>query len=170
MKQGAISIGELPVTRYGPIWVGVTDRGLAAVIFDADEPTARASLHRSGYDPVRVDPTRTAEALSQIDEYLQGKRRKFDLPIDWAALTPFQEQVLRATIAIPYGQVTTYHAIARQLDKPGAARAVGRAEATNPIPLVIPCHRVIGSDGGLHGYGGPGGISMKAGLLEMEGK
>ncbi len=83
-------------------------------------------------------------------------------------MTPFQLQVLHLTTHIPYGQTSTYKDIAIQVGKPNAARAVGRVEATNPIPLVIPCHRVLGSDGSLHGYGGPGGIKLKAWLLQLE--
>ena len=84
-------------------------------------------------------------------------------------MTSFQLQVLHLTYHIPYGQTSTYKDIAIQVGKPNAARAVGRVEATNPIPLVIPCHRVLGSDGSLHGYGGPGGIKLKAWLLQLEG-
>jgi methylated-DNA-[protein]-cysteine S-methyltransferase len=83
-------------------------------------------------------------------------------------MSPFQVQALQLTLNIPYGQTSTYKEIALRLGKPLSARAVGRAEATNPIPLVIPCHRVLGSDGGLHGYGGPGGIKLKAWLLALE--
>jgi methylated-DNA-[protein]-cysteine S-methyltransferase len=76
--------------------------------------------------------------------------------------------VLRITSQIPYGETRTYQEIAVQIGKQHAARAVGRVEATNPIPLIIPCHRVLGSDGTLHGYGGPGGIKLKAWLLDLE--
>lgn len=167
--KSAIYIGEVSPTRLGPVWVGVTDQGLAAVEFEIGKEAFMQRLKRRGFDPVLYDPRRTQQATRQIAEYLEGKRRDFDLPIDWSVLKPFQEQVLRATFAIPYGRVATYQDIARQVGKTGAARAVGRAEATNPMPLVIPCHRVIGTDGALHGYGGPGGIPTKAWLLEMEG-
>jgi methylated-DNA-[protein]-cysteine S-methyltransferase len=116
-----------------------------------------------------LEPGRTASATRQIGEYLRGERREFDLPIDWTVLTPFQQRALRATYEIPYGQVATYGELARRLDQPGAARAVGRAEATNPMPLVIPCHRLIGADGGLHGYGAGVGLETKAWLLRLEG-
>ena len=83
-------------------------------------------------------------------------------------LTGFQRLALQATFAIPYGRTATYAEIASQLGNPRLARAVGRAEATNPMPLVLPCHRVLGTDGKLHGYGGPGGIGMKEWLLALE--
>ena len=114
------------------------------------------------------DEIRTAEPIRQLDEYLDGNRQQFNLPLDLTRLSPFQAQALRLTMKIPYGQTSTYKDIALQLGKPNSARAVGRAEATNPIPLVIPCHRVLGTDGTLHGYGGPGGIKLKRWLLNME--
>lgn len=117
---------------------------------------------------VIYDEPHTSEALRQLSEYLGGNRRQFTLPLDLHGMSPFQSQVLHLTSQIPYGQTSTYKAIAVQLGKEHAARAVGRVEATNPIPLVIPCHRVLGSDGSLHGYGGPGGIKLKAWLLNLE--
>jgi methylated-DNA-[protein]-cysteine S-methyltransferase len=83
-------------------------------------------------------------------------------------MSQFQAQVLKLTMDIKYGRTSTYKEIAAHLGNPLAARAVGRVEASNPIPLIIPCHRVIGSDGNLHGYGGPGGIKLKAWLLKLE--
>jgi methylated-DNA-[protein]-cysteine S-methyltransferase len=117
---------------------------------------------------ISLDEERTRQAARQIREYLAAQRLSFSLPIDWSVLTPFQEQVLRATCSIPRGETRSYAEIAAQIGKPNAPRAVGRAEASNPIPLVIPCHRVIGSDGRLHGYGAPGGLETKAWLLELE--
>ena len=90
------------------------------------------------------------------------------MPLDWRFMNAFQIQALQATLEIPYGSTTTYSALAEQLGRPRAARAIGRAEATNPLPLVIPCHRVVGKDGSLRGYGGPQGIQHKAWLLELE--
>jgi methylated-DNA-[protein]-cysteine S-methyltransferase len=89
--------------------------------------------------------------------------------VDWSLLRPFQQSVLRATYAIPFGETRTYKEIAEQVGHPNAARAVGRAEATNPMPLVLPCHRVIGMDGKLHGYGMAEGLITKAWLLKLEG-
>jgi len=177
-------IGVLESTPLGPVWVAVSERGLVAVEIGEDDGGRRTDdgwvaggrgseaivrvVRRLGFSQVIVDQERTGEARRQIAEYLQGERQVFDLPIDWSVLTHFQEQALRATYAIPYGQTTTYGEIARGLGKPRAARAIGRAEATNPMPLVIPCHRVLGADGGLHGYGAGKGLETKAWLLELE--
>lgn len=166
MSVARVWIGSMEHGRLGPLWVAVSPRGLAAVRMQATASEIGASFPE---DEVIHDPERTIPALAQIGEYLRGARRAFDLPIDWSVLTPFQEEVLRLVFAIPYGHTSTYQQIADELGKPGAARAVGRANATNPMPLVIPCHRVLGSDGSLHGYGGAGGVETKAWLLAMEG-
>lgn len=114
------------------------------------------------------DESTTREVIHQLSAYLNGTRRQFSLAIDFSGMTPFQIDVLKLTSQIPYGETRTYKEIAVQLGKENAARAVGRVEATNPMPLIIPCHRVLGSDGTLHGYGGPGGIKLKAWLLHLE--
>ena len=165
-----ISIHCISPTPIGPVWVGVSERGLAAVEIGGErEGFVRRTLARRGFCEVSDDPGGALAAARQIDEYLAGERREFSLPIDWSGVGPFQAEALRRVLAIPYGQVTTYGEIARQIGRPGASRAVGRANATNPLPLVIPCHRVIGSDGKLHGYGAPGGLGTKAWLLALEG-
>ncbi len=105
-------------------------------------------------------------ACDQLREYFLGKRRIFDLPLEPAG-TPFERQVWTALLAVPYGATTSYGAIATGLGLVNGARAVGRANGANPIPIVIPCHRVIGSDGSLTGYGG--GLPLKRALLELEG-
>ncbi|RPI20964.1 MAG: methylated-DNA--[protein]-cysteine S-methyltransferase [Chloroflexota bacterium] len=166
-KQTAY-IACAPGSRFGPVWAAVSERGLVAVKMQAGEQEFVELVKRLGFDLVVVDPDRAAGAASQVVEYLEGKRREFNMPIDWDRLLPFQKQALQATFAVPYGETTTYAEIARQIGRPRAARAVGRAEATNPIAPVVPCHRVLGSDGKLHGYGGPGGLGTKAWLLEME--
>ena len=165
-----VYIGELNSSPLGPIWVVVSEHGLVAVETGADREAFVAGLERSGFQSVLDGPDETDRAIHQISEYLNGERSEFELAIDWSVLTPFQSKVLRATFGIPYGQVETYGGLAQQVGNPRAARAVGRAEATNPMPLVIPCHRVIGADGRLHGYGFGKGIETKAWLLELESK
>lgn len=167
-KTGTIYISELSTSPLGPIWVAVSEHGLVAVETGADREAFIAGLDRMGFERVIDDSNETAQAVRQISEYLHGDRKNFDLAIDWSVLTPFQQKVLRATCEIPYGQVQTYGGLAQEIGNPRASRAVGRAEATNPMPLVIPCHRVIGSDGGLHGYGSGKGIETKAWLLKLE--
>ena len=115
--------------------------------------------------PPRSDHPALAVVEKQLQEYVKGERRTFDLPFE-ADGTEFQQAVWRRLVAIPYGERWTYGDVARALRKGGAARAVGLACAKNPIPLVIPCHRVVGSDGSLTGFGG--GLVMKRTLLDLE--
>jgi methylated-DNA-[protein]-cysteine S-methyltransferase len=163
-----VTVGEAASTPLGPIWVAVSDQGLVAVAFVERGEEMIEFVNQLGFACNSQEAQKTAIARRQICEYLEGERRQFDLPVDWSAMTPFQRQALQIIFSIPYGEVRTYGEIARQLGRPRAARAVGRANATNPMPLVIPCHRVIGSDGELHGYGGRGGLQTKARLLQME--
>lgn len=164
-----IYFSSVSPTPLGTVWLAMNQQGLVAVDFGVEEEAfLKRLVERFGGMPQR-DDQRLADALAQMKEYLAGERLSFDLPIDWSVLTPFQQKVLRATCAIPRGEVRTYGEIAALVGNPRAARAVGRAEATNPMPLVIPCHRVVGADGALHGYGGHGGLRTKAWLLELEG-
>lgn len=167
--QSTIYINSLSSTPLGRIWFGVTTLGLAAVEIGGDQSAFEQIVRQLGYSKIEVNALHTPQVAVQIREYLEGIRKQFDLSIDWSGMKPFQEKVLRATLAIPYGQVATYGEIAQKVGIPRAAIAVGRAQATNPIPLVIPCHRVIGSDGKLHGYRAPDGVKTKAWLLRMEG-
>lgn len=168
-KKNHLYIGKLHNSPLGGLWVAVTDDGLAAVEWERGEMDFGVYLTRRFKRPVQFEPGQVVPALRQLDEYLRGARKTFTLSIDWALLRPFQRAALKITYAIPYGQTRTYGDIARELGNPRAARAVGRAQATNPMPLVIPCHRVIGSDGKLHGYGGGEGLPTKEWLLKLEG-
>lgn len=171
VKEKIIYIGETSSTPLGNTWVAVSEDGLVAVDFQADRQNFIQNVQHLLY-PVSarfsLNPEKTNPTLRQIREFLNGERQTFNLPIDWSVLTPFQTKVLCLTYAIPYGKTITYGEIAARLGNPGAARAVGRAEATNPMPVVIPCHRVLGSDGKLHGYGAANGLESKAWLLELE--
>ncbi len=115
-------------------------------------------------DPVDHDPEALAPAVEQLEQYFAGERTRFELTLDYGG-TPFQHSVWDALRKLPYGTTTTYGALARELA--GQPRAVGAAVGATPIPIVIPCHRVIGTDGSLTGYGG--GLPRKRALLDLEG-
>ena len=169
MKIQNIWYARASDTTLGHLWTAASDNGLVAVrIGGTAEDFCNEVRRLTGCEPV-YDAERLADIMAQLGEYLRGQRREFTMPIDWSVLKPFQQQVLRITREIAYGSQRIYGDIAQQLGKPNAARAVGRALATNPMAFVIPCHRVIGKDGKLHGYAAPEGIKTKAWLLEMEG-
>lgn len=168
-----VCISVAAPTPLGPVWLAVSPKGLVAVENRADPAEFAHKLEKMGCEPGLGQGTdlaaQASAAAAQMCEYLNGARTGFDFPIDWERLPSFQRRVLQATFAIPYGQTRTYQQIAAQVGSPLAPRAVGRAEATNPMPLVVPCHRVLGTDGKLHGYGGPGGLETKEWLLHLEG-
>ena len=161
--------GHLKNTPLGDLWLAASSAGLAAVGWAPNELVFQEFLTKRFKRPLEKEPGRLAQAIDELDQYLQGRLKIFTLPIDWSLLRPFQQAVLKVTHAIPYGETRTYGQIAAEIERPGAARAVGRGEATNPMPLVIPCHRVIGADGKLHGYVGGQGLPTKEWLLKMEG-
>ena len=156
-------------TTIGPVFVAVSARGLIAVRFGMVEADFVAALRRqTGQTPAR-STAHAGQAARQLAEYLAGRRTAFDVPVDLSALTDFQRQVLLAACQIPRGQVSTYAGIAQRIGKPGAARAVGQALSRNPVPIVVPCHRVLAADGSLRGYLGSAGTATKERLLRLEG-
>ena len=164
MKSFAFPIhfGELNGTPVGDLRLAVSDGGLIAVEW------ANSQLDFDSY--LRpFEPDLVAPYVDELRAYLEGKRRQFSFPINWAIFRPFQKEALQAVFKIPYGETRTYSDIALEINRPRAYRAVGRANATNPMPIVIPCHRLIGTDGKLHGYGGGEGLKTKEWLLRMEG-
>jgi methylated-DNA-[protein]-cysteine S-methyltransferase len=164
----AVSMACFEDTPLGTVWAAVSLKGLAAVDYGCPGGAFQCKLEKAGFQVSKDSSSEAQEAARQLGQYLLRERRSFDIRIDWDLLAPFQRQVLQATFAIPYGATASYGDIARQVGRPRSARAVGRAEATNPMPLVIPCHRVVGSDGKLHGYGGAGGLQAKGWLLHLE--
>jgi len=110
-----------------------------------------------------------AEAKRQILEYFDGGRKKFEMPLDLSYATPFQQKVYQTMLAIPFGRVQTYRWLAEKIGNPKSLRAVGSANGKNRWPLVVPCHRIVGSDGRLTGFSAPGGLDLKAELLRLEG-
>ena len=154
---------ESPIGR---LWVAVSERGLCRIEFDVPEEEFVADLRRRfGQEPAR-EPAAAATARTQLLEYLAGERKTFELPVDLHSAGEFQARVWSACRAIPYGGARSYGELARELGRPGAARAVGNALARNPLPLVIPCHRVRRSEGALGGF--RGGPAAKEWLLNME--
>jgi methylated-DNA-[protein]-cysteine S-methyltransferase len=161
----ALATMDSPV---GELLVAVTPRGLVAVSFE-DEGRERtvARLTREVSPRVMEAAAPTDEARRELEEYFRGGRRSFELSLDRRLMGPFAEKVLRATSRVGFGQLATYGEIAARIDRPHAARAVGRALGSNPIPIVVPCHRIVGSGGALTGYAG--GLARKEILLRLEG-
>jgi O-6-methylguanine DNA methyltransferase len=159
-------------TPFGPMLIAGHGRTLVALKFNVDGrrldgPLAQVERELGAkYELVRDDDA-VAPIASQVRDYLAGKRTRFELKTDLSYVTPFRRSVLEACAAIPRGKTSTYAELARQVGRPAAFRAVGQTMATNPIPIVIPCHRVLGRGGKLHGFGG--GLDMKAKLLALEG-
>jgi methylated-DNA-[protein]-cysteine S-methyltransferase len=112
-------------------------------------------------------PARLDDVRRELDEYFSGHRWAFDITIDWSLTAGFNRKILSATARIPYGEVSSYGTLAREAGSPRAARAAGNALHNNPVPIIVPCHRVLHADGGLGGYGG--GLPMKEALLRLEG-
>ena len=165
---GPIYLGELNQTPLGDLRLAASDFGLVAVEWTSSQPEFDAFLARLKH-PLIPNEEKLKPYTKELAEYLEGRRHAFTIPIDWTIFRPFQREALQAVFRIPYGETRTYAEIAAQINRPHAYRAVGRANATNPMPLVIPCHRVIGADGKLHGYGGGEGLPTKEWLLKMEG-
>jgi len=141
---------------------------LGELVLEGDErgvTALRLPNLRPELDPALRDPDALADALSQVGEYFAGRLRAFDLPLAPAG-GDFDLRVWRETSAIPYGETASYGEIARAIGRPGGAREVGGAMARNPIPIIVPCHRVVGSDGALVGYAG--GLERKRALLDLE--
>ncbi|HAV77148.1 MAG TPA: hypothetical protein DCX53_07325 [Anaerolineae bacterium] len=155
-------------TPLGDLRLAASDFGLVAIEWADAQPELDSFLARLKR-PIQPNDRVMTPYVKQLREYIEGKRRTFTVPIDWTIFRPFQREALQAVFRIPYGETRTYAEIAAQINRPNAYRAMGRANATNPMPLVIPCHRVIGADGKLHGYGGGEGLPTKEWLLKMEG-
>jgi methylated-DNA-[protein]-cysteine S-methyltransferase len=154
----------------GTLVAAATSRGLATLSYEDFDGGVDAVLDSlaSKLSPRMLEaPARLDDVRRELDEYFAGRRHDFDLPIDWALASAFGRRVLEATAEIPFGQVSTYGAVAAQAGNAKASRAAGRALGANPIPIVVPCHRVIGAGGRLTGY--TGGLHRKVALLEIEG-
>jgi methylated-DNA-[protein]-cysteine S-methyltransferase len=154
-------------TPIGDLLVAATARGLCRISYDPDEERLVDGLARSLGARVLRSPRPIDPVRRELEEYFEGRRHTFDLPLDLGPSADFSRRVLEELALIPYGEVTTYGELARRAERPRAARAVGTVMNRNPIPIVLPCHRVVGSGGSLVGYGG--GLDRKEALLRLEG-
>jgi methylated-DNA-[protein]-cysteine S-methyltransferase len=157
----------------GPLLLAATAEGLVSVGFHATDAVRDKALDRLasrfGTEPVEApESPLLAEAIRQMAAYFAGGRKDFELPLDWSLISGFNRQVLRELASgVPFGSVVGYGDLARRVGQPGAAQAVGMAMGANPLPVVVPCHRVVESDGGIGGFGG--GLETKRKLLALEG-
>jgi methylated-DNA-[protein]-cysteine S-methyltransferase len=168
-KESAIVYGSMDHPTTNTLHLAMRKNKVIAINFGIIENVFVTQVENRFGTPVYFAPDLTEAAIEQVRNYLDGKRANFDLPTDISILTDFQQQVLEATQQIPRGRIATYLEIARKIGNPKAVRAVGQALGGNPIPIVIPCHRVIASNGSLGGYSGGGGPETKAKLLQLEG-
>ena len=162
----AYTVLESPV---GPVLVAATRRGIVRISFgEGHDPQAVLADLCGRVSPRIVEaPSYFDSVRRELDEYFHGQRTRFDLPLDWSLTGGFGRRVLERTARIPYGEVSTYKDVAAAAGSPRGARAAGNALGANPIPIVVPCHRVLHSGGGLGGYGG--GLDRKEFLLRLEG-
>ena len=165
-REGLVDVAyDLTDSPVGELLVAVTERGLCRIAYrpdDALDELAGDFSTRILRVPRRVDPIRR-----ELHEYFEGNRQTFDLDLDLTPVAEFNRLALHELARVPYGQVTTYGALATKIGRPKAARAVGGAMNRNPIPIVLPCHRVVGASGSLVGYAG--GLERKEALLRLEG-
>jgi methylated-DNA-[protein]-cysteine S-methyltransferase len=171
LREGLVDVAYARVdSPLGPLVAAGTERGLVRLAYEdfnggldeVLEHLAHRVSPRILEAPARLDTVRR-----ELDEYFEGERHDFDVPIDWSLTTGFTQKVLRATAAIPFGSVSSYAGVAADAGSPRATRAAGNALGSNPIPIVVPCHRVLRSGGKLGGY--TGGLEKKEHLLRLEG-
>lgn len=167
--EGLLDVAYASVdSPLGELLVAVTPRGLVrlAYVDEAPEEVLEELSTRVSSRVLRA-PERTDAVRRELEGYFTGARRSFETPVDWSLVRGFAVGVLRATARVPWGELTTYRDVADAAGSPRAARAAGNALGSNPIPIVVPCHRVVHADGGLGGY--TGGLDRKRFLLSLEG-
>jgi len=161
----AYTISDSP---FGPLLLAATPKGLVKVSLPGHDPEEALEDLAARVSPRLLEaPARLEETRRELDLYFEGKLTEFELPLDWQLSKDFRRRALRAIDRIPYGRTRSYTEIARSAGNERAVRAAGTACGSNPIPIVVPCHRVLRTSGGLGGYGG--GLPMKEALLELEG-
>lgn len=167
-REGLLEVGYRVVdSPVGPLLLAATEQGLVRVAYAREDHDAVLQALADRVSPrILSAPGRLESAARELGEYFGGRRRAFDLPLDWRLAAGFRATVLRQLPDIGYGRTASYAAIAQRAGSPRAVRAVGTACATNPLPVVVPCHRVVRSDGSLGGY--LGGTEAKRTLLDLE--
>ena len=164
-----IYLNILQTEKLGLIGVAVTAKGLRRLRMFQKSDKAFLVLNEIYQEgEYTFSDQETKPVIEQLQAYLNYEIKQFSLPIDWSGYTAFQKDVLQETLSIPYGETRSYGQVAAAIGNPKSSRAVGQAEKSNRVPLVIPCHRVIGSDGSLTGYGGKDNTDLKAWLLDFE--
>jgi methylated-DNA-[protein]-cysteine S-methyltransferase len=168
-REGLVDVAYATVdSPFGPLLLAATDEGLVRVAFAREDHARVLATLASRVSPrVLRDPDRMRDVARQVEEYFAGRRRAFDLRVDLRLASGFRRDVLRRLREIPYGGRSSYSALAADVGRPAAVRAVGTACATNPLPIVVPCHRVVRRDGSVGEY--LGGTSAKRALLALEG-
>jgi methylated-DNA-[protein]-cysteine S-methyltransferase len=154
-------------TEIGPMLAAVTDHGLARLLYDAEPEAHLESLARQAGPRVLRSPRKLDDVRRELDEYFAGRRTAFDLPLDLRGLPDFTVRVLHELALVPYGHTATYGDLARRVGSSSASRAVGTVMNRNRVPIVLPCHRIVGASGQLVGYAG--GLDRKLHLLRLEG-
>ena len=168
-REGLVTVGyDVMDSPLGPLWIAVGPRGVVAIHYGARPSDRELARITRTYGPAVLPDRRSCDAvMGELDQYFAGRRRTFDVSIDLSGMTDFQRRVLTATARVPYGELTTYRQVARGAGNEQASRAAGAAVGSNPVPIVVPCHRVLHTGGGLGGYGG--GLDRKEFLLRLEG-
>jgi methylated-DNA-[protein]-cysteine S-methyltransferase len=168
-REGLVDVAFVTVpSPFGDLTVATTKRGLVRLAYpDVDRDEVLEELASALSPRVLEAPSRLERVRRELDEYFEGRRRRFEIPVDYALTDGFTRKVLRATARIPFGSLSTYTEVAGHAGNPRAYRAAGNALGSNPIPIVVPCHRVVHVGGGLGGY--TGGLDRKRFLLTLEG-
>ena len=151
----------------GTLLLAATPRGVCRVSYDPEPEREAEALSRAFGRSILRSPRSLDEPKRELDDYFEGRRRTFELPVDLEVTAPFARSVLAQLARVPYGELTTYGTLAAKAGNPKAARAVGMVMNRNPVPIVLPCHRVVGASGSLVGYAG--GLERKEALLRLEG-
>jgi methylated-DNA-[protein]-cysteine S-methyltransferase len=168
-QEGLLDVAYTEIdSPVGRLLLAATPRGLVRVTFPVEAPEKVLEQLAASVSPRLLEsPARLDDVRRELERYFEGRQSNFDLPLDWQLTHGFYRKVLRATARIPFGETRSYSEMATKAGSPRAVRATGTALGSNPLPIIVPCHRVLRSGGALGGYGG--GLEVKQALLELEG-